>query len=168
MMIGEGVAVAACGAPVREHARWTDSRFSLRCTGPSSQYYWWRCALAQAHPSSPDSACRRLMCGASVTGPMPSMADLLNPNGFLPVCSIVNRQTPGKGSVRVGRTKQTTLSQEGPIVAVAGVVVRRASFRGFCRRSARSIGAELIVQIAPAQVEVGAFSVHNSSIEYGF
>ena len=37
----------------------------------------------------------------------------LNPTGFLPVCSIANRQTPEKGSVRVGRTKQTTLSQEG-------------------------------------------------------
>ena len=167
-MIGEGVAVAACGAPVREHARWTDSRFSLRCTGPSSQYYWWRCALAQAHPSSPDSARRHHMGGASVAGPMPATADLLNPNGFLPVCSIVNRQTPGKGSVRVGRTQQTTLSQEGPIIAVARVVVCWASLRRIYRNNAQSVWAVIIVQIATAQVEVGVFSVHNASSEYGF
>jgi ribose/xylose/arabinose/galactoside ABC-type transport system permease subunit len=68
----------------------------------------------------------------------------------------------------VGRAKQTTFSQEGPIVAVARVVVGGASLKGIYRRSAQRVWTVVIVYVAPAQVEVGTFSVHKASSEYGF
>jgi hypothetical protein len=68
----------------------------------------------------------------------------------------------------VGSDQQTTLGQEAPIIEVKPVVIRRESFRGFYRRSGHSIGAVIIVYVAPAHVEVGTLSVHNASSEYGF
>ena len=68
----------------------------------------------------------------------------------------------------MGRTKQTTLSQEGPIVAVAGVVVMRCELPGIYRRSAQRVRAESSSRLRRRMSKLVRFPSITASSEYRF